>query len=346
MKNFEETTPRGRTMSAPRLRSAGLERTTKKSRRGGVVVLEKPEPRGSLDTDRSSEPPQTPRSQSRYDTSPAIAVADEDEWVKLSVDDVPLVCRIYFIELFKNADSTFFCASLSSQPTAFAQSPYDPYYWGRVRNRKQRPSAIDNNHDSITSLNRSIYTPWSDGGLGGESRSFFSDDESQWFYDSSGFRYGGTDGEGHVSQPAHNPIGTRKPVARSSSPPPSLNRRPLYHYIRNKTPTAQSTFDCGVVPEITPKQHIPPQQYANRLVQQPTAAFPPSVDELGFLTPALPIISSSRKGFSLSGETEQKMDLERKVHDGRFIFHEGKPRKRDRIMRGLRRFKSFFNSQG
>jgi hypothetical protein len=38
------------------------------------------------------------------------------------------------------------------------------------------------------------------------------------------------------------------------------------------------------------------------------------------------------------------MNLARVVRDGQFVFHEGKPRKRDRIMQGLRRsFKSFFN---
>jgi len=54
---------------------------------------------------------------------------------------------------------------------------------------------------------------------------------------------------------------------------------------------------------------------------------------------------SLRNGFSLSGETEQRMSLARIVQDGEFVFHESKPaRKRDRIMRGLRRsFKSFFN---
>jgi hypothetical protein len=88
-KSFEEKTPRGRTMSTPRLFSAGLERTTKKDRSRGGVVPEKLEPRGSLDTDRSTEPPETPRSQSRDDNSPAVAALDE--WVKFSVDEATSV---------------------------------------------------------------------------------------------------------------------------------------------------------------------------------------------------------------------------------------------------------------
>jgi hypothetical protein len=101
-----------------------------------------------------------------------------------------------------------------------------------------------------------------------------------------------------------------------------------------------------VVPEITPKRQVATQQGASHLAWQSTEAFPISVDELGLPTPVPSMMSFSRKGFSLSGETEQRMNLARMVHDGRFIFHEGKPRKRDRIMRGLRRsFKSFFNSK-
>ena len=90
MKNFEEKTPRGRTMSAPRLCSTGLEHTARKGRPGGGVILEKLEPRGSLDSERSTEPPETPRSLSRCDNSPAIAGIDE--WVELSMDDATLVC--------------------------------------------------------------------------------------------------------------------------------------------------------------------------------------------------------------------------------------------------------------
>jgi len=71
------------------------------------------------------------------------------------------------------------------------------------------------------------------------------------------------------------------------------------------------------------------------------------VDELRFSTPIPPIMSFPGKGFSLSGETEQRMNLARVIHDGQFVFHESKPRKRDRIMQGLRRsFKSFFGPSG
>lgn len=93
MKSFEDKIPRGRTMSTPRLCSAGLERNTK-DRLRGAMVLEKLEPRGSLDTDWSTEPPETPRSLSQKDNSLAIAVMDG--WVKLSVDEATSVCRIYF----------------------------------------------------------------------------------------------------------------------------------------------------------------------------------------------------------------------------------------------------------
>jgi hypothetical protein len=97
VKNFEEGIPRGRTMSTPRLCSAGLGYTTKGDRSRGAVFLEKLGPRGSLDTDRSTEPPETPRSLSQSDGSPAIAAMDG--WVKISVDEATSVCRIYFPEL-------------------------------------------------------------------------------------------------------------------------------------------------------------------------------------------------------------------------------------------------------
>lgn len=251
-----------------------------------------------------------------------------------------------FLKLLKNTNSTSFASPPSSQPTTFTQAFSDPYYRGRVRNKKQRLSVVDNNRDSITSFNRSAHIPRSDDGLGSESRSFFSDDESQGFRGSTGFRYGETKSEGHVSRLAHNSIRTRKAAAQLSSPPPSLNRRPLYHCIRNKTSASQSTFDCGVVPEITSMPRINPQLGASRLAWQFTETFPAFVDELAFSPPIPSIPPFSKKGFSLSGEIEQRMNLARVLHDGQFAFHESKPRKRDRIMRGLRRsFKSFFNSK-
>lgn len=81
-------------MSTPRLCSAAPERTTKKDRRRGAIVLKKLELRGSLDTDRSTEPPATPCSLSQNDSSPAIAAMDE--WVKLSVDEIASVCSTNF----------------------------------------------------------------------------------------------------------------------------------------------------------------------------------------------------------------------------------------------------------
>lgn len=191
-----------------------------------------------------------------------------------------------------------------------------------------------------------MQAPWSDGGLY-ESRSFFSDDESEGFRRSTDSRCSGAKSEGHIPQLAHDPPRTRRPIVQSPSPSPSLNRRPLYHYIRSKATTSQSTFDCGVVPElaISPKRYVTPQQGTGHLARQSNEAFPTPVDELSFPTSVPPIMPFSRNGFSLSGETEQRMSLARVVHDGQFVFHENKPaRKRDRIMRGLRRsFKSFFN---
>ena len=93
MKNFEEKIPRGRTMSTPRLYSAGPECMTKRGRSKGGATLERLGPRGSLDSDRSTEPPETPRSQSRDDNPPVIVASDE--WVTLSVDEAILVCPIY-----------------------------------------------------------------------------------------------------------------------------------------------------------------------------------------------------------------------------------------------------------
>jgi len=215
-----------------------------------------------------------------------------------------------------------------------------------VGNRKQRPSTVCNNRNSLISSNRSTCTPWSDDGLGDGSRSFFSD-EPQGFRGSIDSRYSGTKSESYVSPPLRTPPKTRQTATQSPSPSPSFARRPLYHHIRSKPATSQSTFDCGVVPEIAPKRHITPQQDAIHRARPSTKGFPAAVDELRFSTPIPPVVSFSGKGFSLSGETEQRMNLARVVHDGRFVFHESKPRKRDRIMRGLRRsFKSFFGPQG
>jgi hypothetical protein len=211
-----------------------------------------------------------------------------------------------------------------------------------VRDKKQRLSAVDNNRKSITSFNRSVHVPWSDGGLH-KSRSFLSGDESEGFRRSTDSQFSGTKSEGHVPRFARNPPRTRNTVTQSPSPAPSLNRRPLYHYIRSKGTDSQSTFDCGAVPEITiaPKGRTAPQQGVSHLTRQSAGTL---VDELNLPTLGLPIMSL-RNGFSLSGETEQRMSLAKITQDGGFVFHESKPaRKRDRIMHGLRRsFKSFFN---
>lgn len=234
------------------------------------------------------------------------------------------------------------------QHIGFAQSFSDLYHRRRVRKTKQRPSTADNDRKSITSFNRSVHATQSDGGLY-EPR-FFSDDESEGFRRSTDSRYSGTKSEGHVPRLAHSPPRTRNTGTQSPSPAPSLNRRPLYHYIRSKGTDSHSTFDCGVVPEITitPKQYIVPQQGAGHLARQSIQIFPTPVDELAPLTPAPPIMPFSRNGFSLSGEAEQRMSLARMIHDGGFVFHESKPAgRRDRIMQGLRRsFKSFFNLKG
>ena len=96
MKSFEEKIPRGRTMSTPRLCSTGPECTTKGDKLRGAVFLENLGPRGSLDTDRSTEPPETPCSLSQNDDSPAIAAMDG--WIELSADEATSVCRTYFPE--------------------------------------------------------------------------------------------------------------------------------------------------------------------------------------------------------------------------------------------------------
>lgn len=319
-KNFEERTPRGRTMSTPKLSSTGLGRRTKKVGSGGTMALETVEPRGSLDTDRSTEPPVTPRSVCQNNDSSG--VADMDEWVKISVNEAAL-------------------------PPASAQSFCDPYRGRPVHHRKKCLSTVrvSNNRGSLVSFSRSAYLPWSDDGHAYESQSFFSDDESQGFRSSTDSRWSGTKSEGHVPRLARSPIRTKNTTDQSPSPPPSFHRRPLYHYIRNKASASQSTFDCGAVSEITPRRPVTPQNGAGHLAQQSGEVYPPFVDELNFPALVPPITSFSKKGFSLSGETEQRMDLARMAHDGRFIFHESKPtKKRDRIMRGLRRsFKSFFN---
>ena len=56
--------------------------------------MEKFGPRGSLDTDRSTEPPETPRPLSHNGDPPAVAATDG--WVKLSVNEATSVCRISF----------------------------------------------------------------------------------------------------------------------------------------------------------------------------------------------------------------------------------------------------------
>jgi hypothetical protein len=347
VKRFKEKAPRSRTMSTPRSCSIGLNRgSNSKARLGCTVVPERLDPRGSLDTDRSTEPPETPRSVSRNNNYSAIA--DMDGWVKASADEVTLVCRIVFLEPSCAFSIMFSCdLLLSSQSTASTQPFCDPSHGGRGLHKKQRLSAanVDNNRGSIVSFNRSAYIPWSDDGHGCKSQSFFSDDEQRGLRRSSDSRRSGTKSEGHVPRLARSPTRTRNTVL-SSSPPPSLHRRPLYHYIRNKASDSQSTFDCGAVPGITPTRPTTPQDSASRCSRQSTEASPGFVDESRSRLPLAPSIAAfSRKGFSLSGETEQSMDLARIVRDGRFIFHESRPTsKRDRIMRGLRRsFKSFFN---
>jgi hypothetical protein len=236
----------------------------------------------------------------------------------------------------------------SSQPAAFSKSISNPRRRGRMRNRKQRSSGFnpDENHDSMVSLNQFARLPWSDDEHAYESRSFFSDCEPQGFRRSTDSRCSGTKSEGHVPRLARSPTRTRRSVEQSPSPPPSFHRRPLYHYIRNKASTSQSTFDCGAVPEITPKRPMTPHG-AGHLSWESTKASPSCVYELNRPRLVPSITSFPRTGFSLSGETEQRMSLARVVHDGRFIFHQIEPtRKRDRIMRGLRRsFKSFFGAK-
>lgn len=107
-KSFEEKAPRGRTMSTPKSCSVGLGRTTKGGLKGGVLP-EKIVPRGSLDTDRSTEPPETPRSLFRADNSPAIAAMEE--WVNISEDEIPLVGRIDSPKPLRKPDLTFPCDS-------------------------------------------------------------------------------------------------------------------------------------------------------------------------------------------------------------------------------------------
>lgn len=110
MKSFEEKTPRARTMSTPRSFSVGLERgSNMKARSGGATSLD---PRGSLDTDRSTEPPETPRSVSQDNNSSAIAAMDE--WVKISADEAPLVCRI---------DSSHNCVPFISRSAVIRRPP-------------------------------------------------------------------------------------------------------------------------------------------------------------------------------------------------------------------------------
>lgn len=341
MKDFEEKAPRARTMSAPRSCSIGLERGSNlEIRLKGPMVPEKLDPRGSLDTDRSTEPPETPRSASQDNESPMIAAMDE--WVKFSVDEPVPVCRINSSKLARTTDFMFWRdLPPPSQPIASTQPFCDPHHGERVRHRKQRLStvSVDNNRGSIVSFDRSAHILWSDDGHAYESPSSFSHDQSRGFRRSTDSRMSGTKSEGHVPRLARSPTRRSNTVVQSSSPPPSFHRRPLYHYIRNKASDSQSTFDCGAVPEVTS------QHGAGHLSRKSTEVSPVYADELSH-SPLVPSIASfSRKGFSLSGETEQRMDLARMVHDGRFIFQESKPtRKRDRIMRGLRRsFKSFFN---
>lgn len=317
----------------------------KKDRLRGGIVLQKIEPRGSLDTDRSTEPPDTPRSEYRDEIPPA--VADMDRWAKPSTDEATLVCWVYSSGRSKFPNPVL---PPSPQPQPFS----DPYHRGQMGNRKRRLSAVDANRDFLISSKRSAHVAWSDDGLGSESQSCFSDDESQGFCRSTDSHYSGTKSEGHFPWPSRNPTRMRKAVVQSSSPAPSFtssftpsfSRRPLYHLIRGGASASRSTFDCGVVPEITPKRHIAPQRGGNPLAWHTTEGFHALVDESDFPTSVPPIMSLSSGGFSLSGETEQRMNLARVVHDGRFVFHEGKPKKRDRIMRGLRRsFKSFFGSK-
>lgn len=343
-KRFKAKAPRVRTMSAPR--SCSLKGGSNlKVEFGGALVPKGLDPRGSLDTDRSTEPPETPRSMVHEKNCSAITVMDD--WVKVSAEEATFVCRssrpLCFFDLM-----FWYAPPPISQPAVLTQPSYDPYHGALARHKEQRLSTVnfDNNRGSTTSSNRSAHILRSDDGHEYESQSFLSNGDPQGFRRSSDSRRSGTKSEGHVPRLARSPTRTRN-TDQSSSPPPSLHRRPLYHYIRSRASDSHSTFDCGAVPGITPPTRpTTPQESASHFSRQSAEASPVHVDECRSRSSFAPSIAPpSRTGFSVSGETEQRMYLAKISHDGRFIFHESKPsKKRDRIMRGLRRsFKNFFS---
>ena len=296
----------------------------------------KTDPRGSLETEKSTEPPKTPRS---VDQAPDSVTG---EWVNISMNDARLVCRVDSSKPHTNGPMLPHTHPPPLQHASNLRSLSGSPRGRRVQNGKQRLFNVDVDSSSITPFNRFAHGSLSDNGHAYESKSSFSDNVPQRFRRSTDSRCTGTKSEGHVSRFACNPDRTRNTTNQSPFLPPSFHRRPLYHYIRNKTPTARSTFDCGAVPETAP---IPPHRSAHHHDARQLSEIPSAyISELDY--PRVVALCSG-KGFSLSGETEQRMKLARTVPDGRFIFHErGPTSKRDRIMRGLRRsFKGFFSSK-
>lgn len=154
------------------------------------------------------------------------------------------------------------------------------------------------------------------------------------------------DRESTLSEPAHSTCprdsAARSAANRCMSTPPTYSPfrqarppRPLYHYIRTNTHAlpSNSPFDSGV-------SHKAPERQVRQLLPDFEASHEsPATRDYEFAIPTPHALSYSRKGFSVSGETEQRMDLARRKSDGHdYVFHESKGRKRDRLsdtIRGL-----------
>ena len=104
IKNFEEKPSRARAMSTPRSCS---DRPNLNAKMGGAMAPDKLDPRGSLDTDGSTEPPETPPSVSQNNNSSTFAALDE--WVQIFANEAILVCRIDSSEPPFTFDLMFCC---------------------------------------------------------------------------------------------------------------------------------------------------------------------------------------------------------------------------------------------
>jgi len=322
---FENATPRPRTLSAPKFSSDLIQRKrTDRMRRVGIIVGVVAPSRASSASDQSTEPPITPCT-----TTPPMPIKSD------GVES----CSYEQIE-----------DMLKEVPT----SPIADHHQHKSRHVHDIPSLPPSSAASTVDISPNMYGNKTTG----NDYEFEEIEAGSLMYDEDNIseqplvrnrgrfvrRGSKSDNESISSEPIR-PTWPRlstesHPVHRPMSTPPSSSHRPprpLYHYIRNKSqPSCQtqtSPFDSGVVHDsrlregsrvqdkLAPEEEIPTFSYQQS----------PATHGFDFAIPTRHALSYSSKGFSVSGETEQRMDLARKSDGGGYKFHEVRVRRRDRI---------------